>query len=158
MQIESCLSDRNLGNYLATKTDKEIVSWERLLSDAPSDYLRGRAYQTGGGTRLRDRRASECRPEVIAAADFVYGTGGNAASRGKKLTHAISPLEPKWHAPSTQEAGTNEGVSALAETVCPNMKRTHLEDAVRRARAERIPCHCDQGCPYRRKKSPRQDA
>jgi len=73
----------------------------------------------------------ECRPEVIAAADFVYGTGGMLRHAAKTNARhiAIGTEVGMLHRLRKQEP-TKE-FSALAETVCPNMKRTHLEDAVR---------------------------
>jgi len=68
---------------------------------------------------------------VIAAADYVYGTGGMLRHAAKSAARhiAIGTEVGMLHRLAMQEP--RKEFSALAETVCPNMKRTHLDDAVR---------------------------
>jgi quinolinate synthase len=125
------IPDRNLGDYLATKTGKEIISWDGFC---PTHQV-----ITLGDVLIKREEVPdceivvhpECRAEVIAAADFVYGTGGMLRHAAKTNARhiAIGTEVGMLHRLRKQEP-TKE-FSALAETVCPNMKRTHLEDAVR---------------------------
>ena len=125
------IPDRNLGDYLATKTGKEIISWDGFC---PTHQV-----ITLGDVLIKREEVPdceivvhpECRPEVIAAADFVYGTGGMLRHAAKTNARhiAIGTEVGMLHRLRKQEP-TKE-FSTLAETVCPNMKRTHLEDAVR---------------------------
>lgn len=73
----------------------------------------------------------ECLPEVIAAADFVYGTGGmlRHAARSAARHIVIGTEVGMLHRLATQEP--SKQFSALTNAICPNMKRTHLEDAIR---------------------------
>jgi len=122
--------DRNLGDYLATKTDKEIISWNGFCPTHQvitlGDVLIKRQEQPDCEIVVHP----ECRPEVIAAADYVYGTGGmlRHAAKSKARHIAIGTEVGMLHRLATQEP--NKEFSALAETVCPNMKRTRLKDAV----------------------------
>ena len=123
--------DKNLGDYLASKTDKEIVSWEGFCPTHQmitlGDVLIKRLDQPGCEIVVHP----ECRPEVIAAADYVYGTGGmlRHAARASARHIAVGTEVGMLHRLRKQEP-TKE-FSTLAETVCPNMKLTHLADAVR---------------------------
>jgi quinolinate synthase len=125
------IPDRNLGDYLATKTDKEIISWNGFCPThqviSLGDVLIKRQEQPDCEIVVHP----ECRPEVIAAADYVYGTGGMLRHAAKSNAHhiAIGTEVGMLHRLATQQP--NKEFSALAETVCPNMKRTHLEDAIR---------------------------
>jgi quinolinate synthase len=122
--------DRNLGDYLATKTNKEIISWNGFCPTHQvitlGDVLIKRQEQPDCEIVVHP----ECRPEVIAAADYVYGTGGmlRHAAKSKARHIAIGTEVGMLHRLATQQP--DKEFSALAETVCPNMKRTRLKDAV----------------------------
>jgi quinolinate synthase len=124
------IPDRNLGDYLATKTEKEIISWDGFCATHQmitlGDVLIKRQEQPDCEIVVHP----ECRPEVIAAADYVYGTGGMLRHAAKSNAHhiAIGTEVGMLHRLATQEP--NKEFSALAEAVCPNMKRTRLKDAV----------------------------
>ena len=124
------IPDRNLGDYLATKTDKEIISWNGFCPTHQvitlGDVLIKRQEQPDCEIVVHP----ECRPEVIAAADYVYGTGGMLRHAAKSNAHhiAIGTEVGMLHRLAMQEP--NKEFSALAETICPNMKRTRLKDAV----------------------------
>ncbi len=125
------IPDWNLGQYLASKTGKEIISWK--------GYCPTHKGITLGDVLMKRHEAPdceiivhpECRPEVVAAADYVYGTGG-------MIRHAKMSSAP--HIAIGTEVGMlhrlrticpEKEFSALGETVCPNMKRTHVADVVR---------------------------
>ena len=124
------IPDRNLGDYLASKTDKEIVSWDGFCPTHQmitlGDVLIKRQEQPDCEIVVHP----ECRPEVIAAADFVYGTGGmlRHAARSNAGHIAIGTEVGMLHRLATQEP--NKEFSALANAICPTMKRTTLEDAI----------------------------
>jgi quinolinate synthase len=73
----------------------------------------------------------ECRPEVIAAADFVYGTGGMLRHAARSPAHhiVIGTEVGMLHRLATQEP--SKEFSAVTNAICPNMKRTHLKDVIR---------------------------
>ncbi|MGZ4936708.1 MAG: quinolinate synthase NadA [Halobacteriota archaeon] len=125
------IPDWNLGQYLTSKTDKEIISWK--------GYCPTHEAITLGDILMKRHEIAdceiivhpECRPEVTAAADYVYGTGG-------MIRHAKMSSTP--HIAIGTEVGMlhrlrtmcpDKEFSALGETVCPNMKRTHVDDIVR---------------------------
>jgi quinolinate synthase len=66
--------DRNLGDYLATKTDKEIVSWDGFCPAHRVITLGNVLIKREEPPHCEIVVRPECRPEVIAAADFVYET------------------------------------------------------------------------------------
>jgi quinolinate synthase len=124
------IPDRNLGDYLASKTDKEIVSWDGFCPTHQmitlGDVLIKRQEQPDCEIVVHP----ECRPEVIAAADYVYGTGSmlRHAARSNARHIAIGTEAGMLHRLATQEP--NKEFSGLANAICPNMKRTTLEDVI----------------------------
>lgn len=124
------IPDRNLGDYLASKTDKEIVSWHGFCPTHEmitlGDVLIKRQEQPDCEIVVHP----ECRPEVIEAADYVYGTGGmmRHAARSNARHIAIGTEVGMLHRLATHEP--NKEFSALANAICPNMKRTTLEDVI----------------------------
>ncbi len=125
------IPDRNLGDYVASKTDKEIVSWDGFCPTHQmitlGDVLIKRQEQPDCEIVVHP----ECRPEVIGAADYVYGTGGmlRYAARSNARHIAIGTEVGMLHRLATQEP--HKEFSALTNAVCPNMKRTNLDDAIR---------------------------
>jgi quinolinate synthase len=123
--------DRNLGDYLASKTDKEVISWDGFCPTHQmitlGDVLIKRQEQPDCKIVVHP----ECRPEVIAAADYVYGTGGmlRYAARSDARHIAIGTEVGMLHRLATQVP--NKEFSALTNAICPNMKRTNLEDVIR---------------------------
>jgi quinolinate synthase len=123
--------DRNLGDYVATKTDKEVISWNGFCPTHQAitlgDVLLKRQQQPNCEILVHP----ECRPEVIAAADHVYGTGGMLRHATKSTAHhiAIGTEVGMLHRLETQRP--NKEFSTLTETICSNMKRTRLNDVVR---------------------------
>jgi quinolinate synthase len=125
------IPDKNLGDYLASKTDKEVISWNGFCPTHQmmtlGDVLIKRQEQPDCEIVVHP----ECRPEVIAAADYVYGTGGMVRHASKTNAHhiAIGTEVGMLHRLATQ--APNKEFSALTQAICPNMKLTHLEDAIR---------------------------
>ncbi len=125
------IPDWNLGQYLASKTDKEIISWKGYCPTHKSITLGDVLMKRHEVPDCEVIVHPECRPEVVAAADYVYGTGG-------MIRHA--QLSNASHIAIGTEVGMlhrlrtmcpDKEFSALGETVCPNMKRTHVNDIVR---------------------------
>jgi quinolinate synthase len=125
------IPDRNLGDYLATKTGKEIISWYGFCPTHQvitlGDVLMKREEVPGCEIVVHP----ECRPEVIAAADLVYGTGGMLRHAGSANAHHIAIGTEVGLLHRLRKQTPTKEFSALTDTVCPNMKRTHLEDVVR---------------------------
>jgi len=125
------IPDRNLGDYLATKTGKEIISWHGFCPTHQvitlGDVLMKREEEPGCEIVVHP----ECRPEVIAAADVVYGTGGMLRHAANANAHHIAIGTEVGMLHRLRKHAPTKEFSALADTTCPNMKRTHLDDVVR---------------------------
>ncbi|MGZ4944743.1 MAG: quinolinate synthase NadA [Halobacteriota archaeon] len=123
--------DWNLGQYLISKTDKEIIPWK--------GYCPTHRGITLGDVLIKRHEIPdceiivhpECRPEVTAAADYTYGTGGMIRhARMSSAAHiAIGTEVGMLHRLKTE--CPDKEFSALGEAVCPNMKLTHIDDVVR---------------------------
>jgi len=125
------IPDWNLGHYLASKTDKEIISW--------NGYCPTHKGITLGDVLLKRHEVPdceiivhpECRPEVVAAADYVYGTGGMVRHAASSSAQHIAIGTEVGMVHRLEKSSPSKAFSALGETVCPNMKRTHINDVTR---------------------------
>lgn len=126
------IPDQNLGAYIASKMpEKKIILFEgfcpthhRVTED---DVLSARAAYPDAMVLIHP----ECRPEVLRHADYIGSTAGilNAAENSKASEFIIGT-----------ETGVIERLRALAPKkrfypmtnhfVCPNMKKTRLEDVL----------------------------
>ncbi len=125
------IPDWNLGQYLASKTNKEVVSWKGYCPTHEGITLGDVLMKRHEDPDCEIVVHPECRPEVVAAADYAYGTGGmiRHATMSSASHIAIGTEVGMLHRLRTMYPGKT--FSALGETVCPNMKRTHVNDIVR---------------------------
>ena len=121
--------DKNLADYVEKQTDKKIIKWEGLCP----------THHRVKGTDIKKVREvlpdapiivhPECRPEVVAGADFVGSTAQilEFASETSSQTIIIGTEEGIIHRLKKENPGKefyvlNKGL------ICQNMKLTSLED------------------------------
>ena len=121
------LPDKNLANYVARFSSKEILPWQgycfvhdRITTD---DVLKARRNHPDAKLLVHP----ECRPEVIDLADLVFSTSG-------MIKHVCSVLDKEFIIGT--EIGILHGMKKQCpekicyplspQAVCTNMKRTDL--------------------------------
>ncbi|MDW7651797.1 MAG: quinolinate synthase NadA [Bacillota bacterium] len=120
--------DMNLGRFVADRTDKRMILWEgycvthhRVGADAVTA-----ARQTHPDAVVVVH--PECRPEVVAAADHAFSTGGILQfARETKHNKLIIGTEMGLLYRLKQENPDKEFYLLHQGLVCPNMKYTNLE-------------------------------
>lgn len=121
--------DRNLGHYISTQTDKEMILWpgfcivhERLTLEELQE------------ARRRHPQAEvlvhpECRPEVVAAADAVLSTSGMLRHvRQSTAEEFIIGTELGMLHPLQKAAPEKRFHPAAPHMICRNMKQNTLEN------------------------------
>ncbi|MBN1823489.1 MAG: quinolinate synthase NadA [Endomicrobiales bacterium] len=120
--------DRDLGNYVSTKTGKKLILWDGFCPThekmTPDDVIRARKEHPGAVLVVHP----ECRPEVVAMADEVLSTSGMCAwARKTDARQAVIGTEVgiihrlKKENPGIEYHPLNKGAA------CPNMKKIGLE-------------------------------
>ncbi len=124
------LPDRNLGNYVKQSVpEKEIILWDGCCNVHDRIDLTEvkKAKEMNPDAKLIVH--PECKPEVVEFADEVLSTGGMV--RFVKETDAkkiiVGTEEGMIHRLRT-EAPDKIYYNAARNFVCPNMKKTRLED------------------------------
>lgn len=117
--------DRNLGAYVATKVDAEIISWDGHCyvhnMFVPEDVELARAEHPGVPVVVHP----ECPPDVIALADHVASTGrmmALAAEHDKLIVGTEIGLLERMN----REYPDGDFYPLSAFAVCRNMKMTDL--------------------------------
>ncbi len=121
--------DQYLGHYISTKTNKEILLWpgfclthmrispERIM-ELKHDYPRAKVVVH-----------PECRPEVIAVADEVLGTGGMCKlARREEVEELIVGTEMGIIHRLRKENPGKKFLPASEQAICPRMKLITLEN------------------------------
>lgn len=116
--------DQYLGQYISTKTDKEMVLWPGYCPThtkiQAEDIIKQKNDYPGAKVMVHP----ECRPEVIALADEVLSTGGMC--RFARYTEAkviIVGTEVGIIHRLSKENPDKKFIVASAKAVCPNMKK-----------------------------------
>ena len=120
--------DKYLGMYAASKTHKKLILWEGYCPT----HMRITADDINALKREHPAAISlvhpECRPEVIAAADFALSTGAMLKKvRESSEREFIIGTEVGILHPLTKENPDKVFYPASDRAVCPNMKRITLE-------------------------------
>ncbi|MDP2872810.1 MAG: quinolinate synthase NadA [Bacillota bacterium] len=120
--------DRNLANYIGTKTNKKVIAWDGFCAThdniTAAEVLRARREHPDALVMVHP----ECRPEVVALADHVLSTSGmlrlarGSAAREfivgteQGILHQLTRQNPEkvFHLPNSKKQ------------YCPNMKKTTL--------------------------------
>jgi quinolinate synthase len=121
--------DKNLGHYVSTQTDKEIIFWpgfcivhERLTLE---EVEAARREHPGAELLVHP----ECRPEVVAAADRALSTGGMLRYvRESSVQEFIIGTELGMLHPLQKQCPDKRFYPAAPHMICKNMKQNTLEN------------------------------
>ncbi len=116
--------DQYLGQYISTKTNKEMVLWPGYCPThtkiQAEDIIKQKNEYPGAKVMVHP----ECRPEVIALADEVLSTGGMCRfARYAEAKVIIVGTEVGIIHRLSKENPDKKFVAASAKAVCPNMKK-----------------------------------
>jgi quinolinate synthase len=121
--------DKNLAQYTARFTDKEVIWWEGFCPTheklSLEDVLETKAKHPDAELIVHP----ECRPEVIDVADHVTSTSGMLAhTKESKMMKFIIGTEIGIIHPLKKGSPEKEFIPASEKMICPNMKLTTLKD------------------------------
>ncbi len=119
--------DKNLGRYVATKTDKEIVFWEGFCPThhdvLPEDIFQAKREHPTAKVVVHP----ECRLEVIKLADEALSTGGIVKYVHKTPAKEIIIGTEKGIIHRLQKENPEKKFYLASEKlICPDMKLTNL--------------------------------
>ncbi len=121
--------DKNLAQYTARFTDKEVIWWEGFCPThqdlTPEELLETKNRHPDAEILVHP----ECRPEVIDIADYVASTSGMLAHAKKsvKMKFIIGTEIGLIH-PLKKGSPEKEFIPASEKMICPDMKLTTLND------------------------------
>ncbi|MCL4440435.1 MAG: quinolinate synthase NadA [Firmicutes bacterium] len=121
------IPDKNLGAYVATKTRRSMTLWEGWCNThdwvTPEEVLKAKEEHPEALVLIHP----ECRPEVVALADYVSSTTGliKFAKESDAKEFIIGTESGILHQLYKQCPG-KEFYLATKRLVCPNMKATTL--------------------------------
>lgn len=120
--------DRNMGQFIAARTDKEIILWQGYCyahdSLKAEDIFRARQAYPEALVMVHP----ECRPEVAAVADYVTGTTGmlKIVRREEAKTFIVGTEIGLGHA-LKKAAPEKSFIFPGPNLLCSNMKLTTLD-------------------------------
>ncbi len=123
--------DRNMGRYIADKTDKRIILWEgycythdRMRAE---DFARAKRQHPDALTVVHP----ECPPEVLALADHITGTSGmmKLAASEPQTTFIIGTESGMGYALGKTAPG-KKFIFPSDDMICATMKLTSLESVL----------------------------
>lgn len=120
--------DENLGRYVATQTDKELIFWKGFCPThyrvLPEDIVRAKERHP----RAKVVVHPECRLDVIMLADEVLSTGGIVKyARETEIKEIIVGTEMGLVYRLQKENPHKRFYLATEKLICPDMKFTTLE-------------------------------
>lgn len=121
------IPDRNLGSYVVSQTGRDMILWEGWCNThdrvTVEEINKAKAEHPGAKVLIHP----ECRPEVVALADFVSSTTGliNYAKNSEAREFIVGTESGILHQLAKQCPG-KEFYLATPRLVCPNMKATTL--------------------------------
>ena len=121
--------DQYLGHYVSTKTGKKMILWPGYCPThvriQTEDIHRLRKMYPGAEVMVHP----ECRPEVVAIADFVLSTGGMIRhARSSQAAEIIVGTEIGLIHRLRKENPDKVFIPISEQAVCPNMKMITLEN------------------------------
>jgi len=126
------LPDQYLGHHISTQTGKKMILWPGYCPThvriQPADVHRVRAVYPRAEVMVHP----ECRPDVVALADFVLSTGGmiRHASDTRASELVVGTEIGILHRLRKENPG-KAFIAVAEQAVCPNMKLIGLEDILR---------------------------
>jgi quinolinate synthase len=120
--------DGNLAQFVAARTDKNIIPWAGYCSThhqvTAEEVKQARVLHPDAVIIVHP----ECRPEVVALADAALGTGGMISyARETAATKIIIGTEMGMLHRLKKECPTKNFILLSPKLICPNMKYTTLE-------------------------------
>ncbi len=126
------IPDRYLAAYVASKTAKQIIPWQGYCPTHEQLTLADLLWAKEEHPDAEVLVHPECRPDVIANADFVYSTGGMVRhARKSSAREFIIGTEVGLIYRLRQENPEKYFYPVSEEAVCPNMKLNTLEKLLR---------------------------
>ena len=123
--------DRNLAHYVQMWTEKELIAWDGYCPTHENITLQDIEARRRAMPDIEVIVHPECRPEVIEAADFVYGTSGMLShAKASTARRLLIGTEIGMLYRLRKENPGKEFYPPSAHAVCPNMKLTTLEAVV----------------------------
>ncbi len=124
--------DRNLGSFVADRTDKRIVLWDGYCLThhrvSTEDVRTARALHPDAVVVVHP----ECRPEVVKASDFAFSTGGILKfARETSFKKIIVGTEMGLIYRLRKENPDKEFYLLSQGLICPNMKYTTLDKVIK---------------------------
>lgn len=123
--------DKNLGNYVASQTGKQLILWNGYCIThhrvTREEVVAARKAHPDAIVLVHP----ECRPEVVEAADYAFSTGGMIRF-ARETTHKklIIGTEMGLIYRLQKENPQKEFYLLSQGLICPNMKYTTLEKVV----------------------------
>jgi quinolinate synthase len=123
------LPDRNLGRYVASKTNKKIILWDGYCF--VHDKLNAKMLQD---MKRRNPHAKiiahpECKPEILQMADKICGTGGMAKFANSNDSKDFIVVTECGMTEKLREDVPNKNFHSFCN-ICPYMKSTTLPSVV----------------------------
>ncbi len=123
--------DRNLAHYVQMWTEKELIAWDGYCPTHESITVQDIEARRQAMPDIEVIVHPECRPEVIEAADFVYGTSSMLHhARTSKARRMLIGTEIGMLYRLQKDNPTKEFYPPSADAVCPNMKLTTLNGVI----------------------------
>jgi quinolinate synthase len=120
--------DQYLGHYISTKTGKEMILWPGYCPTHTKIQAEDIVARKGDYPGAKVIVHPECRPEVIALADEVLGTGGMCRFAGQtNASVIIVGTEVGIIHRLSKENPDKRFIAASSKAVCPNMKKITAE-------------------------------
>lgn len=121
--------DQYLGHYISTETGKKMILWPGYCPThvriQAADIHRVRKVYPQAEVMVHP----ECRPEVVALADFVYSTGGMIRhAKNTQTKETIIGTEIGIIHRLRKENPDKAFIPLSEQAVCPNMKLIGLEN------------------------------
>jgi len=126
------IPDRNLGEYVATKTGRPMILWEGWCNTHdkvnPTDILEAKKAYPDAPVLVHP----ECRPEITALADFIGSTSAIIKfARESEQGEFIVGTEMGILHQLNKQCPDKKFHLATEKLICPNMKVTNLEKVKR---------------------------
>ncbi len=127
------IPDKYLAAYVASKTKgKQIIAWEGYCPTHEQITLADLLWAREEHPDAEILVHPECKPEVIANADFVYSTGGMVKHvRTSNAREFLIGTEVGLIDRLKRENPEKKFYPISRQAICPNMKRNTLEKVLR---------------------------